>query len=57
MAPSSVYIVHNDIGCHRNCCSRSKQGLYERDNYSLVTDKEKKVKAKPCERRGSRAQS
>lgn len=35
------------IRCHRNCCSRLKQGPYERDNYSLVTDKEKKVKAKP----------
>lgn len=38
------------IRCHGNCCSRLKQGPYERGNYSLVTDKEKKVKAKPCER-------
>lgn len=43
------FIMH--IRCHGNCCSRLKQGPYERDNYSLVTDKEKKVKAKPCERK------
>lgn len=38
------------IRCHGDCCSRLKQGPHERGNYSLVTDKEKKVKAKPCER-------
>lgn len=38
------------IRCHGNRCSRLQQGPYERGNYSLVTDKEKKVKAKPRER-------
>lgn len=45
------------IRCHRNCCSRSKQGPYERDNYSPETDKEKKVKAEHRERKGRSAQS
>lgn len=44
------------IRSHRNCCSRSKQGPYERHNYSLATE-EKKVKAKPSNRKGRSAQS